>query len=121
MATKLVDEILEASGVTETRPKIRIRYQIVIASLLAQTAHIALNDKPVLSVPQTAKAYDNYDVGLTVISKVVKALEELGHLTHLPISGKRHWYEGDKGKKPKGKGGFTYQKGGCGCSGQPSL
>ena len=98
MATKLVDEILEASGVTETRPMIRLRYQIVIASLLAQTAHIALNDKPVLSVPKTAKAYDNYDVGLTVISKVVEALEELGHLTHLPISGKRHWYEDDKAR-----------------------
>ena len=99
VATKLVDEILEASGVTETRPKIKLRYQVVVASLLAQTAHIALNDKPVLSVPQTAKAYDNYDVGLTVISKVVEALEELGHLTHLPISGKRHWFEDDKGKK----------------------
>ena len=99
VATKLVAEILEAAGVTETRSKIQLRYQIVIASLLAQTAHIALNDRPVLSVPQTAKAYDNYDVGLTVISKVVKALEELGYLTHLPISGKRHWYEDDKGKK----------------------
>ena len=98
VATKLVDEILEAAGVTETRPRIKLRYQVVVASLLAQTAHIALNDKPVLSVPKTAKAWENYDVGLTVISQVVKALEELGHLTHLPISGRQHQYEDDKGK-----------------------
>jgi hypothetical protein len=98
VATKLVDEILEAAGITESRPKIRLRYQVVVASLLAQTAHIALNDKPVLSVPKTAKAWENYDVGLTVISQVVGALEELGHLTHLPISGRQHQYKDHKGK-----------------------
>ena len=98
VAIRLVDEIISAIGITETRISIKLRYQIVVASLLVQTAHIALNTKPILSVPKTAKVYDHYDVGLTVISKVINGLEALGHLTLIPISGKRHWYEDDKGK-----------------------